>query len=117
MRNPKVGLLPLYLELYDRTDPQIRPAIDACRMKVANALKAQGMEVIHVPVCRIEPEFREAVREFEKQDADAIVTLHLAYSPSLESEKALAETKLPIIVLDTTPDYYYDQFTSPDALH
>ena len=49
MRNPKVGLLPLYLELYDRTDPQIRPAIDACRMKVANALKAQGMEVIHVP--------------------------------------------------------------------
>ena len=116
MRNPKVGLLPLYLELYDRTDPQIRPAIDACRMKVANALKAQGMEVIHVPVCRIEPEFREAVREFEKQDADAIVTLHLAYSPSLESEKALAETKLPIIVLDTTPDYYYDQFTSPDAL-
>ena len=33
---------------------------------------------------------------------DCIVTLHLAYSPSLESSDLLAATSIPIIVLDTT---------------
>ncbi len=36
---------------------------------------------------------------------DAIVTLHLAYSPSLECIDAIAETMLPLIILDTTPVY------------
>lgn len=47
---------------------------------------------------------------------DAIVTLHLAYSPSLESSDILANTSLPIIVLDTTPDYVYDNNTDPVLL-
>ena len=33
---------------------------------------------------------------------DALVTLHMAYSPSLESIDVLAGTALPIVVLDTT---------------
>lgn len=37
-----------------------------------------------------------------------MITLHLACSPSLESERALAATQLPLIVLDTTPDYLFD---------
>ncbi len=31
------------------------------------------------------------------------MTLHLAYSPSLESSDVVAGTDLPIVVLDTTP--------------
>lgn len=116
MRNPKVGLLPMYVELYDLTCAEIRPDIDAFHKKVSNALTEKGLEVVNVPVCRLAKEFEAAVREFEAQDVDAIVTVHLAYSPSLESEKALAGTKLPIIVLDTTPDYTYDQHTDPAAL-
>lgn len=116
MRNPKIGLLPLYVELYDRTTPEVRPDIDAFHKKVGDTLTAQGLEVVNVPVCRLAPEFAAAIAEFEKQDVDAIVTVHLAYSPSLESEKALAATKLPIIVMDTTPDYTYDQHTDPSAL-
>lgn len=53
---------------------------------------------------------------FEKEDVDAIVTLHLAYSPSLESSEVLKRTKLPLIVLDTTPDYEFTPFTYADAM-
>jgi L-arabinose isomerase len=41
------------------------------------------------------------------------VTLHLAYSPSLESAKVLARTKLPLIVLDTTPTWSFAPSQDP----
>jgi L-arabinose isomerase len=47
---------------------------------------------------------------------DAIVTLHLAYSPSLESVEVLVRTRLPIIVLDTTPDFAFGPSQLPDRI-
>jgi len=44
------------------------------------------------------------------------VTLHLAYSPSLESADALAATGLPLIVLDTTPTYDFGMAQHPDEI-
>lgn len=116
MRNPKIGLLPLYVELYDLTTPEVRPDIDAAHAYASKCLSRRGMEVVDVPVCRLAGEFETAIAQFESADVDAIVTLHLAYSPSLESEKALANVKLPLIILDTTPSYTYDQNTDPDQL-
>lgn len=116
MKKPVVGLLPLYVELYDLTTPEIRPDIDRFHRQVIRRLSAAGLEVVDVPVCRLAREFDQAVRAFEDAGVDAIVTLHLAYSPSLESEKALWRTQLPIIVLDTTPDLTYDQYTDPGKL-
>ena len=42
---------------------------------------------------------------FNDADVDAVITQHLAYSPSLESIDALMTIKAPLIVFDTTPDY------------
>lgn len=100
---PKIGLLPLYLKLYDDSMPEVRPALEDFYSTIASELGKRGLDVVQASVCRIEPEFESAVRAIEEAGADAIVTLHLAYSPSLESVGALAATKLPIIVLDTTP--------------
>ena len=116
MRNPKIGLLPLYVELYDLTTPEIRPDIDRIHANISQKLRAQGLDVLDVPVCRLEDEFAAAVSEMEKADVDAIVTLHLAYSPSLQSEKVLSGTKLPLIILDTTPDYTFDSHTDISAM-
>lgn len=116
MNNPKIGLLPLYLELYDRCSPEIRPRIDAFYSKIALKLKETGLMVEEVPVCRLSEEFNRAILLFEQKEVDAVVTLHLAYSPSLESEGALKKTKLPIIILNTTPDYSFDQRTDPEAV-
>ncbi len=116
MKNFKIGLLPLYIKLYDDSSPNMREKIDAFHEKVSEHFKKRKIDVINVPVCRIKSEFEEAIKTFEDENADAIVTLHLAYSPSLESSDALASSKLPIIVLDTTPDYIYNSETQTSAL-
>lgn len=114
MKNVKIGFLPLYVKLYDDGAPNMRARIDAFSEKIAGILSArEGVEVIKGNVSRLENEFRESVDLFERNGADCIVTLHLAYSPSLESERVLKETRLPIIILDTTPNF---DFTNDDDL-
>ena len=100
----KVGLLGLYLELYDQRSPEVREEINGFYTLIAQALGVKGLQVEVQSPCRVASEFGAAVAAFEKAKVDAIVTLHLAYSPSLESIDSLAGTALPIIVLDTTPD-------------
>ena len=107
MEKVKVGFLPLYLKLYDDRAARVRPAIEEYRDNLVAALENTGIELVKADICRIAPEFCEAVAAFEREGVDAIVTVHLAYSPSLECIDALAATKLPIIILDTTRDYSF----------
>lgn len=106
MKKIKIGFLPLYVKLYDDSAPNMRLRIDAFAKEVIELFKAkEDVEIIASDICRLENEFKDAVSFFEKEKVDSIVTLHLAYSPSLESEKALRDTKLPIVILDTTPNF------------
>ncbi len=114
--NPKVGLLGLYLKLYDEVEPEKRERMDGFYGQVAGELQRRGTEVVTAPLCRVREEFESAVRRFEQEGALAIVTLHLAYSPSLESAPALARTPLPVIVCDTTPAAGYGPDQSPEEL-
>ncbi|MFH1737946.1 MAG: hypothetical protein ABIH23_02975, partial [bacterium] len=112
-RQPRIGLLPLYLKLYDDTSPELREDFQSFIAQVINGLKAEGIETTCADICRIESEFQEAVRNFDREDLDLIITLHLAYSPSLESIEALASAKRPILILDTTMDYDFGQHVDP----
>lgn len=107
MSKVKIGLLPLYVKIYDTYNPERRRYIEQFYADAKANLEAKGAEVVGAPVCRLEHEFLEAVNKFENEKVDALVTLHLAYSPSLQSERVLAETKLPLIIMDTTPDYSF----------
>ncbi len=107
MKQVKIGFLPLYLKLYDERSKKVRPAIDAYCADVIESIKGEGALVAAADVCRTRDESLAAVRRFEEEGVDAIVTLHLAYSPSLESIDALAGTKLPLLLLDTTRDYSF----------
>jgi len=110
---PKIGLLPLYLKLYDDRDQDKRPRIEAFYRQIASELAQRKIEVVTSPICRTRSEFEASVRTFEESGAEAIVTVHLAYSPSLESADALARTHLPIIVCDTTPTYSFGPDQDP----
>ena len=112
MKKVKVGLLPLYVKLYDEFLPWMRPRIEAFHREITDKLSDCGLDVMTVAPCRLENEFRAAIREFEENGAEALITLHLAYSPSLQSEKPLKECRRPIIILDTTQDYEF----SPEAV-
>lgn len=105
--NIKVGLLPLFMEKIDNTSPDARPEFTIFIEKIAEKLKKSGLDLIQSEISCIKKDFIEALELFEKNDVDAIVTLHLTYSPSLESVPVLSNTRIPIIVLDTTQSYEF----------
>lgn len=112
----KIGLLPLYLALYDDTCAFMRPRIENFRDIIIGELENRGLQMVSAPICRVRSEFEAAVRQLTEADVSAIVTLHLAYSPSLESIDALAGTRIPLVVLDTTESFTFDETVSSDEI-
>lgn len=113
---PRIGLLPLYLKLYDDRLPHMRDVLEPFLKDVVARFERSGVEVVTAQICRLRPEFQEAVERFERGGVDLIVTLHLAYSPSLESAEILAGTDLPILMLDTTPDPVFGRDVDPERI-
>lgn len=112
----KIGLLPLYIKLYDDATPQMRPRVEKFYHQIETEFEKRNVQVVTAPFCRLENEFKAAVEAFEEAQVDALVTLHLAYSPSLESIDVLAGTKLPVIVLDTTETLEFGFMQDPDEV-
>ncbi|MBX3178333.1 MAG: hypothetical protein KF886_13315 [Candidatus Hydrogenedentes bacterium] len=113
---PRIGLLPLYLKLYDSALPELLGAIEPYHHAVTATFKDADVEVVEAPVCRVLDDVAAAVADLERRGVDLIVTLHLAYSPSLEAVGPLVETRLPILMLDTTPDASFGRDTDPVRL-
>lgn len=107
MKKIKIGYLPLYIKLYDDSNTEWRKPVVEYMNRLIKMIGDKGIEVVPADeVCRIKPEFDRAAQKFNSdEEICAVVTQHLAYSPSLESIEALKSLKAPIIVFDTTPDY------------
>lgn len=75
----KIGLLPMYIEMYDRDMPQMRPKIVEFRETIIHALEMRGLVVEAAPICKIKQEFAQTIGFFEDERVDAVVTLHMAY--------------------------------------
>ena len=112
----KIGFLPLYIELYDNVGSATRQMTQPFYDRLADAFCEKGLEVVRNDFCRLVDEFKAAVKKFEAEKVDAIVTWHAAYSPSLESVEALTQTDLPIIVLDTTEVFDFGPAQSSSAI-
>jgi len=112
----KIGFLPLYVKLYDDIVPELRPRLESFYDEIADIFTSKGAEVVKAPFCRLETEFKDSVKLFEENNVDAIVTLHMAYSPSLECVDALVNTKLPIVVLDTTSTLEFTNMQDPGEI-
>ncbi|MGD9495393.1 MAG: hypothetical protein AB7Y46_03680 [Armatimonadota bacterium] len=100
---PHVGLLPLYIALYDEVRPEARPEMQAFADRVADALQGAGLRVERAPIACVRHEVEAAVRELMQRDVELVATLHLAYSPSMEAVDALCRAQVPLVLLDTTP--------------
>ncbi len=111
-----IGLLPLYLKLYDDVAPAMHAEIESFYLHIAEQFRKKGITVQTTQICRLEQEFLDAVEIFSREKVQAIVTLHLAYSPSLESIASLLRTEIPLIVLNTTPDYPFGPTQLPERI-
>lgn len=116
MKPLHIGLLPLYIKLYDDVDPALRTLQMPFLSDAAKALEAEGMTVTVTDVCRVKEEFERAVMLLNEQQVSAVVTLHLAYSPSLEAIDALATLQAPIILMDTTPTFDFIAVAGAQAI-
>ena len=113
---PTVGLLPLYLKLYDDLLPACREGFAGYPERIAAGFESRGIAVRQAPICCVADEIAAALRRFEADGIDTIVTLHLAYSPSLEAIEVLCGTSLPIVMLDATMDADFGIDVSPDRI-
>ncbi|NQT14397.1 MAG: hypothetical protein HQ582_16700 [Planctomycetes bacterium] len=98
---PRVGLLALTLELYEKLAPDLRPSRE--RWLAESVLPALGSIAdveFHGAVYRRE-DVDAAVNEFERSGVDALLVLCLSYSPSQIALSALKRTRLPILVWNT----------------
>ena len=109
----KAGFLPLYTALYDKPGSVLRIRLGEFYDKLTAMLRERGDDVVTNEICTVKNEFEAAVKKFEDENCEAIFTIHLAYSPSLESYEALINTKLPIIVIDTTDTEDFSDNSSP----
>ncbi|MGD8239930.1 MAG: hypothetical protein PVH68_15345 [Armatimonadota bacterium] len=99
---PMMGILPLMLELYDRSAPELKPRQAEFVGQIAAAL-GDDTEVASADVCNTRQQVEAAVRDFEARDCDGIIVIHLSYAPSLISASALTRCSLPLLLLNTTP--------------
>ncbi|MGI5819087.1 MAG: L-arabinose isomerase family protein [Armatimonadota bacterium] len=117
IRDTRVGLLPLYLELYDEVRPEARPEMEAFAARVQETLEALGLDVVAAPVLTKRAQIEERVRAMLGDEAlDALATVHLAYSPSLEATGALVEADRPLLLLDTTPASSFGEDADADRM-
>lgn len=116
MKEPLIGLLPLYLKLYDEVKPEVRACFAPFMDAIVDGIEARRVRVLRGDICRVKDETARTIQQFEQAQVDLIVTLHLAYSPSLESAGILAASQLPLLMLDTTMDAAFGQNVSPDRI-
>lgn len=104
LRPPKVGVLPLYLALYEEAGPELRLDMETFARLVVERLQAQGLEVVLTRTCWFRQQVEAQVAALTAAEVDLLATLHLSYSPSLEAVEALQAAPLPLLLLDTTPN-------------
>jgi L-arabinose isomerase len=116
IKRPCIGLLNLYLSLYDERLPSLRDGFDGYPKRVAAGFESRGVDVQLAPIACVDCDVRKAIAEFEAAGVDLIVTLHLAYSPSLESADAFCATSLPLLLLSTSMDANFGMDVEPERL-
>ena len=95
---PRIGLLALTLDLYEQLAPTLIPARQRwLREKVLPAL-ASTAEVRFTRVASRREDIDAVVAGYESEGLDALLVIHLSYSPSQNALPALKRGALPIIL-------------------
>jgi len=115
-QRPRIGILPLYIALYDEVRPDCRPVREQFARDLAKRLDCRGLDVALARVCCVRKEVERELKALLAKKIDLLATLHLAYSPSLESAEPIAQTDLPLVLLDTTGAATFDEHATMDDM-
>ncbi len=115
-RKPRVGLLALTLELYERLAPALRPGREQwVRNAVLPALEPAA-DVVFGGAAFRRADVDARVAEIEAAGCDALLVVLLTYSPSQIALPALRATHLPIVVWNTQELFAVDDAFTDDLM-
>lgn len=97
---PRLGLLGLMLELYDRALPELKPQQEGFARELVEGLQTVG-DVTWGGIAVTRAEVEERMAQFRAADVDLVLVVHLSYAPSLIALPALARTDLPVVLFST----------------
>jgi L-arabinose isomerase len=113
---PKIGLLALSLELYETLAPALRASREAWLRKTVLPALAPHADVLFDRCVVRRDTMEQAVEGFRARDADLIVVVHLAYSPSQLALPALQRAQIPILLWNTQELFQVDASFTLDAM-
>ena len=113
---PRLGLLGLMLELYDRAAPDLKPREEPFAAKVAGKLGSFA-DVTYGGIAVTRAEVEQRLADFRAAGVDLIVIVHLSYSPSLISLPGLLRADVPLVLFNTQQlPAITERFTPDDML-
>jgi len=113
---PRIGLLPLMLEMYRKYVPQIPQKQKSFIDEVKNRFQ-DSLDVINAEISSTNGDVEKAIKLFEDKDVDLIVVLFISYATSLSVLKPLLETTLPVLMFSTSSKSGFGHgFTMDDIL-
>lgn len=99
---PRIGLLPLMLEMYRVYAPDIlrkqKPFIEG----IADKLRGFS-EVFVAPVCSTKRQTEDGVKKLESEGIDLLVVIFIAYATSISTLNPLLHTPVPLLLYSTSP--------------
>jgi len=102
VERPRIGLLGVMQGLYDDMLPGITGRQAAYAAELAGALGEVASVVVAPPV-KDRDEIESAMRELESEELDGLLVVMLTYGPGMNVARALAETRLPVCLVNTQP--------------
>ena len=102
VERPRIGVLGVMQRLYDAMLPGITERQAAYAAELAAALGEVASVVVSSPV-KDRDDVERAMRELEGAELDGLLVVMLTYGPAMNVARALAETRLPVCVVNTQP--------------
>jgi L-arabinose isomerase len=99
---PRIGVLGIMQELYDEMLPGITERQGAYAQELGAAL-GDALDVHMTSPARDRAGIEAALRELEGAGLDGVLVVNLTYGPGMRVARALAETRLPICLVNIQP--------------
>jgi L-arabinose isomerase len=99
---PRIGLLAVMQSLYDEMLPGITERQEAYAHEIAATLGEVATVTVSAPV-KDRDDVDRAMRQLEGAELDGLLVVMLTYGPGMNVSRALAETRLPVCLVNTQP--------------
>lgn len=102
-RKPKIGLLGIMQELYDKSIPGITERQEAYARKICDQL-SDVADWDFPKAARNRADIEEVLGHFNHAGLDGVMIVMLTYGPAMRTVRALQKNNLPLLLANTQPE-------------